>query len=97
MKGIYLSEEGKKAIEDKIAELEVARREHEKVEINMFDSIWAAKTSQAIDMLKEILSSATILPVEEDWDDTIPDGTPWEDSSYTLSKKHPNGVIIQPK
>jgi anion-transporting ArsA/GET3 family ATPase len=68
MKGIYLSEEGKKAIEDKIDELEVARREHEKVEINMFDYIWAAKTSQAIDMLKEILSSATILPVEDNWD-----------------------------
>jgi len=87
MKGIYLTEEGKKEIEDKIAELEVARREHEKVEIIMFDSIWAAKTSQAIDLLREILSSATILPV-------------YESLGHAMQNKdlnNPNGVIIQPK
>jgi hypothetical protein len=90
MKGIYLSEEGKKEIENKIDELEdytFATR----------DLYLEGSIKGHLYCLKEILSSATILPVEESWDDTIPDGTPWEDSSYTLSKKHPNGVIIQPK
>ena len=91
MKGIYLSEEGKKAIEDKIDELEKLMDRNREI-----SSIFYGLSGRNL-MLKEILSSATLLPVEEDWDDTIPDGTPWEDSSYTLSKKHPNGVIIQPK
>lgn len=96
MKGIYLTEEGKKVIEDKIAELEVARREHEKVGIGMFDSIWAAKTRQAIDLLREILSLATILPVEENWDDTLTN-TEVTDCIYSSKMNYPNGVIIQPK
>ena len=86
MKGIYLTQEGKQEIEAKIDELESARREHEKVEINMFDYIWAAKTSQTIDLLIEILSSATILPVEKS-------------ENFNLSKvlEYKEGVIIQPK
>jgi hypothetical protein len=91
MKGIYLSEEGKKEIEDKIDELEKLMDRNREI-----SSIFYGLSGRNL-MLKEILSSATILPVEEDWDDTIPDGTPWEDSTYILSKKHPNGVIIQPK
>jgi hypothetical protein len=88
MKGIYLTEEGKRSIEAKIAELEVARREHEKVGIGMFDSIWAAETRQAIDLLREILSLAIILPVEDAWHRTYGKNN-W--------MEYPNGVIIQPK
>ena len=51
----------KTAIQQKIEELEKERQEHEKVHIKMFDSIWAAKTSQAIDLLREILSLSTPL------------------------------------
>jgi hypothetical protein len=92
MKGIYLTQEGKQEIEAKIAELEVAQKEHEKVEINMFDYIWAAKTSQTIDLLKEILSLATILPVEESWESL---GFDFATIPGTL--QYSNGVIIQPK
>lgn len=51
----------KTAIQKRIEELEEERQEHEKVPIRMFDSIWAAKTSQAIDLLREILSQSTPL------------------------------------
>jgi hypothetical protein len=61
MKGIYLTEEGKKEIEAKIAELESSYREY---------ADWEGKLGE-LKMLKEILSSATILPVEEDWNDAI--------------------------
>ena len=94
MKGIYLTPEGKQEIENKIAELESYKREHEKVEINMFDYIWAAKTSQTIDLLKEILLSATILLVEESWDEVE---FCYEYALEELQEKYPNGVVIQPK
>jgi hypothetical protein len=58
MKGIYLTEEGKKEIEAKIAELESSYREY---------ADWEGKLGE-LKMLKEILSSATILPVEDNWD-----------------------------
>lgn len=51
----------KTAIQKRIEELEKERQEHEKVPIGTFDSIWAAKTSQAIDLLREILSQSTPL------------------------------------
>lgn len=51
----------KTQIQQRIEELEKEKVLHEKVDIGMFDSIWAAKTSQAIDLLKEILSQSTPL------------------------------------
>jgi hypothetical protein len=77
MKGIYLTAEGKKEIEAKIAELE-------KFAIHKGD------TSPRIIMLKEILSSAIILPVEEDWNDVY-------DCIYSCKSNYPNGVIIKLK
>lgn len=52
----------------KIQELKKEREEHEKVDIGMFDAIWAAKTSQAIDLLEEIISlSVPLIPeIEKD-------------------------------
>jgi hypothetical protein len=60
MKGIYLTQQGKQEIEAKIAELE-----YKKSLKSDDNNIWYFQGK--IDDLKEILSSATILPVEEDW------------------------------
>jgi len=87
MKGIYLTQEGKQEIEAKIADIEsfgIITELHPKY------SIW--KT------YKEILSSATILPVEESWkiigENT---GTFYDDDGEVLHSHFKNGVIIQPK
>ncbi len=80
MKGIYLTEEGKKAIEDKIAELE---KPLNKQPANI-DTIHY----KLIDAYKEILSSATILPVEDGWYRTYGKNN-W--------MEYPNGVIIKSK
>jgi hypothetical protein len=86
MKGIYLTEQGKQEIEAKIAELELDEKIHEK---NGF--IMGANMNHGfVDALKEMLSSATILPVEESWGN-IPIGVNESELSY------PQGVIIQPK
>lgn len=74
MKGIYITEEGKQKIEAKI------------VEIEAYEGLESGMTN----ILKEILSSATILPVEESWG-KVPMGT--NECELTL----PNGVIIKPK
>jgi hypothetical protein len=87
MKGIYLTEQGKQEIEAKIAELELNEKIHEK---NGF--IMGANMNHGfVDALKEMLSSATILPVEESWEPVSDYITSIEQSYY------PNGVIIQPK
>jgi hypothetical protein len=85
MKGFYLTEEGKKAIEDKIAELE----EDLKEESNPFIRI---DVSAELNTYKRILCYATTLPVEENWNHFyhIVDGT--DTRAY-----YPNGVIIQSK
>ena len=84
MNGIYLTQEGKQEIEAKIAELE--------------DYTYATQDLHLegcikghLYCLKEILSSATILPVEESWGNC--------DKNNLLFKQvqYPNGVIIQPK
>ena len=64
MKGIYLTEEGKKEIEAKIAELEKENELPTHAAIPSFYKYYMGR----IDMLQEILSSATILPVEDNWD-----------------------------
>jgi hypothetical protein len=88
MKGLYLTQEGKQEIEAKIAELE-------KPEFH-WDGIYVSeKAEERIEVYKEILSSATILPVEESWNQFN-----MSNNSLTLENKkiwYPNGVIIQPK
>ena len=56
MKGIYLTEEGKKRIEAKIAELETTRKESSSDN----NDYYLGRMKE----LKEILSSATMLPVD---------------------------------
>jgi hypothetical protein len=87
MKGVYLTEEGKKAIEDKIAELEDIIEKYKECK----NWMWFDTVGQ-LEAYKEILSSATILPVEESWEGVSRDMSPIDEVYY------PNGVvIIQPK
>ncbi len=79
MKGIYLTEEGKKAIEAKIVELEKYNFEDENLNGNLEGNVYC---------LKEILSSATILPIVESWESVSDYITSIEQSYF------PNGVII---
>ena len=80
MKGIYLTEKGKQELEAKIAEIE----SYEGLESGIADT------------LKEILSSATILPVEKSWDD-VELYPPDNESQIEKTLRLKNGVIIQPK
>jgi hypothetical protein len=84
MKGIYLTEEGKKAIEDRIAELE-------DYTFATQDLYLEGSIKGHLYCLKEILSSATILHVEESWNNCDKNNLLFRQVQY------PNGVIIQPK
>jgi hypothetical protein len=84
MTGIYLTQDGKQGIEAKIAELEG-------INIHLMKpSHTLGSLEGRISTLKEILSSATILPVEESWGN-MPIGVNESELSY------PQGVVIQPK
>jgi hypothetical protein len=86
MNGIYLTQEGKQGIEAKIAELEL----NEEIHVKNGFMMGANMNHGFVDALKEILSSATILPVEESWGN-MPIGVNESELSY------PQGVVIQPK
>jgi hypothetical protein len=87
MKGLYLTEEGKQEIEDLIAKLTDYK--------NKTHDIYAVGQ---IYILKQILSSATILSVEESWKHIGHDsGVFWGTDADILLSMYPNGVIIQPK
>jgi hypothetical protein len=88
MKGIYLTTEAKQEIEAKIVELEKVYPEFLK---NQLAGTLANRT--LVNVYKEILSSATILPVELKWEDVEQQS----DDFYRLDEHYPNGVIIQPK
>ena len=83
MEGIFLTEEGKKAIEDKIAELENL--------YSFWDDIENTAINAKIEIYKEILESAIILPVEESWENVID----IHDPEGICKKYYPNGVIIK--
>jgi hypothetical protein len=84
MNGIYLTQEGKQGIEDRIAELEKLENDE------FFDEHLINDYLSQIRTYKEILSLATVLPVEESWGN-MPIGVNESELSY------PQGVIIQPK
>jgi hypothetical protein len=92
MKGIYLTEEGKQEIEAEIAELEyIFEREGE---------LFSSRDSGKYHLYKEILSSATILPVEESWKSMVEGDDDYEhyiENVVCFPTSYPNGVIIQPK
>jgi hypothetical protein len=87
MKGIYLTPEGKQEIEAKIAELE-EYKDSDSCKDSRDWSFISGKQS----ILKEILSSATILPVE-----TNMSYVKSQDFGDEFTIEYPNGVIIQPK
>jgi hypothetical protein len=86
MKGIYITEEGKKELEVKIAELEILKEDCE-------DCIWREYNSSQV-TYQEILSSAIVLPVEKSWIEVCSD---YDDTSDFFKKCYPNGLVIQPK
>jgi hypothetical protein len=89
MKGIYLTEEGKQEIESRIAELEKYNYEDEKLNGDLEGHIYA---------LKEILSSAIILPIEESWERlSLKAVGSTHAVPSAIVEKFENGVIIQPK
>lgn len=85
MKGIYLTVECKKRIKDEIAKLEkLKHHQYSKLKIKMY---------------RKLLSSATILPVEESWEKLeenlfqgLHEHTQREN---IIAIDYPNGVIIQ--
>jgi hypothetical protein len=84
MKGIYLTQEGKQELEAKIAE----RRKYSPIET---EDDWYENGE--LNVYKEILESATILPVEDSWDNAIDT----HDVENAFVKHYPNGVIIKSK
>jgi hypothetical protein len=89
MKGIYLTEDGKKEIEAKIAELKDIIEKYKECK----NWMWLDTVGQ-LEVYKEILASATILSVEESWSDMQILNN---DNLEYVKSKFANGVIIQPK
>jgi len=87
MNGIYLTQKGKQEIEAKIAELEEVKRNCRT------DYEWDDAAIEQ-NIYKKILSSATILPVEESWRKC---GIVNREERESVTSDYPNGVIIQPK
>jgi hypothetical protein len=88
MKGIYLTQEGKQELEAKIAELEGTN-----IHL-MKPSHTLGSLEGRISALKEILSSSTILPVEESWRKC---GIVNREDRESVTSDYPNGVIIKSK
>jgi hypothetical protein len=86
MKGIYLTKEGKQAIEAKIAELKLSLKQYKKWMVLSKGNIL-----EKIKIYKEILSSAIILPVEEDWTQAMLK----EIDTKNMSELYPDGLIIK--
>jgi hypothetical protein len=84
MKGIYLTEEGKKDIQSKIDELKKYSKTHKSDSVDVYYSL---------KIYKEILSSATILPVEESWKNIETKNKTF----LTKQVEYPKGVIIKPE
>jgi hypothetical protein len=88
MKGIFITEEGKQWIEAKIAKLNLQIRSERDCE-SPIEYLLGEFNGKRM-AFKEILSSATILPVEESWECI-------DENTHTIPKIYPQGVIIQPK
>lgn len=81
---IYLTEEKKKEIEDKIT---ILQEELLRSESNN-DSIRASIESYELKIYKEILSEAIVLPIKESWTKAF-------DIKAVMPEMYPNGVIIK--
>jgi len=81
----YITEETKKELENKIKTLEKTKHE------TNFTIEWNEAVVM-INLLKDVLSSSTILPVEESWAAITPSAL-----VFHYNQNFPNGLIIQPK
>jgi hypothetical protein len=89
---IYITQQKKEELEARISELETIRNES-----SSDNNDWYLGR---IKVLKEILSEAIVLPVEESWDnrfDALYDAANESELMYYLSQNLPNGIIIKPK
>lgn len=84
MKGIYLTEEGKKEIENKIADYERSEAYD--------DEYYERELQGKYKIHKEILASAIVLPIEESYKILAV-----KTMITPITELCPNGVIIQPK
>jgi hypothetical protein len=92
MKGIYLTQEGKQELEAKIAEIKNIKKDIESINGD------TSGINYALIMHENILSSATILPVAEYWDEALFKAIAVkEEDINALDVTYPNGVIIQNK
>jgi ASC-1-like (ASCH) protein len=87
MNGIYLTQEGKKEIEDRIVELENTQSITE-------DTLIWNKCVNEKNILKEILLAAKILPVEKSWEN-IAESSREMSLENLLISNFENGVIIK--
>jgi ASC-1-like (ASCH) protein len=87
MNGIYLTQEGKKEIEDRIVELENTQSITE-------DTLIWNKCVNEKNLLKEILLVAKILPVEKSWEN-IAESSREMSLENLLISNFENGVIIK--
>lgn len=94
MKGIYITEEAKKELEAKVAELEKRIINERDCQDPIEYLLGETKGKQII--YKEILSSAIVLPVEESWENAL-SNTEVTDCIYSNAMNFPNGVIIENK
>lgn len=84
---IYLTEEGKKEIEESILELKKPIAHH--------DGVYVSDVQIAeYELLEKLLESAIILPFEKSWEEVE---FCYEYALEDLQGKYKNGVIIQPK
>jgi hypothetical protein len=81
----YIDEQTKQELKAKIETLEKTKHETD------FTIEWNEAVVM-INLLKDILSSSTILPVEKDMEDVI-----YKHNMDEYRNTYPNGVIIQPK
>lgn len=105
MNGIYLTPEGKAELEAKIAELE--KYTEDVIKIAQIASDETNKTYLEVEfkskiiIYKEILSSATVLPVEESWErleENLLEGLHEHTKlQNVIHIDYPQGVIIQPR
>jgi ASC-1-like (ASCH) protein len=87
MNGIYLTQEGKKEIEDRIVELENTQSITE-------DTLIWNKCVNEKNLLKEILLVAKILPVEKSWENIAESAREMSLENLLISNFE-NGVIIK--
>ena len=87
MKGIYLTEEGKKEIEAEIKRL---------AEMEDIKSVVNYQIQGDLYRLREILKHAILLPTEKSWDKAVPNGIEEDTIFDYIQDKFKQGVIIQP-